>query len=185
MLWLPNLITGLRAVLTPVIVYLILTRQCSLAMPVTVFAGLTDTADGYLARRLGAEGRLGAWLDPIADKMLLTALYITFGVGGLAPVWVVWLVVGRDLMILSLAGLGLFVAAIRDFPPTVWGKLSTLFQIAAAIVFISDCAGWAVSSEVAPYAIWTVGIATGWSGVHYLWTAARRFRQWRAADSTR
>ena len=135
--------------------------------------------------RLGAVGRLGAWLDPIADKTLLTALYITFGVAGLAPVWLVWLVVGRDLMILSLAALGLFVAAIRDFPPTVWGKLSTLFQIVAAVVFISDCAGWAVSSGITPYAISAVGIATGWSGVHYLWTAASRFRQWRGAGGSR
>ena len=88
---------------------------------------------------------------------------------------------GVDLGLLALRlWLGLSLLVLHG-----WGKLSTLFQIAAAIVFISNCAGWAVSSGLAPYAIWTVGIATGWSGVHYLWTAARRFRQWRAAGGSR
>jgi len=179
MRWLPNLLTGLRAVLTPLIVYLIVDGRCAAALPITVFAGLTDAADGYLARRYGAEGRLGAWLDPIADKMLLTALYITFGFAGMVPHWLVWLVVGRDAMILSLAALGLFVAAIRDFPPTIWGKLSTVLQIAGTLVFLSGCAGWAAAEALAPLAIWAVGLATAWSGLHYLWNALVRFRQWR------
>ena len=184
MRWLPNSLTGLRAVLTPLIVYLILDGKCARALPITVFAGLTDAADGYLARRFGAEGRVGAWLDPIADKMLLTALYVTFGFVGLVPHWLVWLVVGRDALILIMAALGLFVAAIRDFPPTIWGKLSTVLQIAGTVVFLSGCAGSAAAAVLAPIAVGAVGAATGWSGVHYIWSASVRFREWRAASGT-
>ena len=184
MLWLPNFVTGLRVVLTPLIVYLILQGQCAAALPITVFAGLTDAADGYLARRFGVAGRLGAWLDPIADKTLLTALYVTFGIAGLVPQWLVWLVVGRDVMILTMAALGLFVAAIRDFPPTIWGKLSTVLQIGGTLVFLSGCAGWAGSAALTPAAIWLVGVATAWSGLHYTYSASVRFREWRTGDST-
>lgn len=184
MRWLPNFLTGVRAILTPVIVYLIAQRQCAAALPITVFAGLTDAADGYLARRLGVSGRLGAWLDPIADKLLLTALYLTFGFVGLVPDWLVWLVVGRDIIILTLAALGLFVAAIRDFPPTIWGKISTALQIAGTLVFLSACAGWAWAAGLAETTVWAVAIATAWSGMHYVYSAGLRFREWRTGDGT-
>ena len=72
----------------------------------SLFAGFTDAADGYVARKMGDASRIGAYLDPIADKLLLTAIYICFGVAGLTPWWLVYLVVGRDVMILSLAAAG-------------------------------------------------------------------------------
>jgi cardiolipin synthase len=72
---LPNLLTCVRIALTPVIVLALLANNCRNAFWLSLFAGLTDAADGYLARRLGHETRIGAYLDPIADKVLLTALY--------------------------------------------------------------------------------------------------------------
>ena len=77
---LPNLLTLARIALTPVCVYLLLSGRPQLAVPVTIFTGLTDLFDGYLARRFSVETRFGAWLDPVADKLLLMSLYVSFGV---------------------------------------------------------------------------------------------------------
>ena len=93
---LPNLLTCVRIALTPVIVFALIASNCRDAFWLSLFAGLTDAADGYLARRMGYETRIGAYLDPIADKVLLTALYLCFGVADLVPWWLVWLVVGRQ-----------------------------------------------------------------------------------------
>ena len=124
---------------------------------------------------MGHETRLGAYLDPIADKLLLTALYLCFGITSLAPWWLVWLVIGRDVMILSLAGSGLFWKGIRDFPPSIWGKVSTLLQIAASLCVISGCA-YALSPAVVNCLLYAAAIATAWSGLHYAGRAAAAAR---------
>jgi cardiolipin synthase len=167
LLSLPNLLTCVRIALTPVIVLALIASNCKDAFWLSLLAGLTDTADGYLARRMGHETRVGAYLDPIADKILLTALYLCFGVADLVPWWLVGLVVGRDLMILSLAGAGLLWKGIRDFPPTIWGKLSTLLQIATSLSVISGCA-YSLSPALINCFLYATAIATAWSGLHYL-----------------
>lgn len=163
----PNLLTCVRIGLTPVIVLTLVGNNCIQAFWLSLIAGFTDAADGYLARQMGHVTRIGAYLDPIADKVLLTALYLCFGLAGLAPLWLTWLVVGRDIMILSLAGGGLFWKGIRDFPPTIWGKLSTLLQIAAALAIIAGCAFGTAPDGVRALVYVTAG-ATAWSGLHYL-----------------
>lgn len=174
---LPNLFTGIRILLTPVIIYLLLTGRCAIALPVTFFTGLTDAVDGYLARKMGAESEIGAWLDPIADKFLLTSLYVSFSAAGLAPAWLAWLVVGRDILIVGMAGSGLVLKGIRDFPPTVWGKISTVIQIGASLVLLGSCADYHFLAEISEATIWLVAAATAWSGLHYIWYAVGRFRK--------
>lgn len=173
---LPNLFTCVRIALAPLIIHLLLSGRCDLALPITVFTGLTDAVDGYLARKMGAESRIGAWLDPLADKILLTSLYVSFSAAGLAPSWLAWLVVGRDVLILAMAGSGLLLAGIRDFPPTIWGKISTVIQICASLVLLGSCADYGFLSEVSEFTVWTVAATTAWSGVHYVWHAIGRFR---------
>ncbi len=168
----PNLLTGIRILLTPVIVYALMQGQCGRALAITALAGVSDAADGYLARRMGAETRAGAYLDPVADKLLLTSLYLSFGIAGLAPSWLVGLVVGRDALILLMAAVGWMFMAIRDFPPSVWGKVSTVIQIGAAIVFLTGCA-LPLGQPLHDAAIWLTTAATAWSGLHYTWTAAQ------------
>jgi cardiolipin synthase len=163
----PNLLTCARFALTPFIVLSLMDDRCVAAFWLSVIAGSTDAADGYVARLWGQATQLGAYLDPIADKVLLTALYLCFGVVELAPWWLVWLVVGRDVMILSLAGMGFLWKGIREFPPSIWGKLSTLMQIAAAVVMISRCA-YGVSPTIANIFIYGTACSTAWSGLHYL-----------------
>jgi cardiolipin synthase len=163
----PNLLTCVRIVLTPIIVLAIITNKCTQAFWLSLIAGFTDAADGYVARWMGEVTRIGAYLDPIADKVLMTALYVCFGIAGLAPGWLVWLVVGRDVMILSLAGGGLFWKGIRDFPPTVWGKLCTLLQIAASLGIIAGCA-FGIDPVWSDSLIYATACVTAWSGIHYL-----------------
>jgi cardiolipin synthase len=175
LLSLPNLLTCVRIGLTPVIVLSIFGNECLRAFWLSLFAGLTDAADGYLARKLGGATRIGAYLDPVADKFLLTALYVCFGVAGLAPVWLVYLVVGRDVMILSLVAAGYLLRGVHDFPPSIWGKLSTVLQIAAALGVISGCA-FGVGAAVVEGLLYATAIATFWSGLHYLGRAFRIYK---------
>ena len=163
----PNLLTCVRIVLTPWIAIALLSGNCPRAFWLSVIAGFTDTADGYLARLMGEATRLGAYLDPIADKLLLTVLYVCFGAAGLVPWWLVYLVVGRDVMILSLVATGFLWKGIRDFPPSIWGKLSTLLQIAASLAVLSRCA-YGISSDAVDAVLYVTAGATIWSGLHYL-----------------
>jgi len=172
LLSLPNLLTCARLALTPFIVFKLMANDCTRAFWLILLAGSTDAADGYIARRIGQETRVGAYLDPIADKFLMTALYLCFGIAGLAPWWLVSLVIGRDVMILTLAGAGLFWKGVRDFPPTVWGKLSTMLQIGTSLGIIAECA-FGFNPELIEVLIYATAGATIWSGFHYLNRAVR------------
>lgn len=166
----PNLLTYVRIGLTPAIVYLTLAGACERALLFAIVAGSTDAADGFLARRFGWETRAGAYLDPIADKLLLTSLYICFAIVGLVPAWLVWMVVGRDALILLMVAAGMIFLSRRDYPPTIWGKLSTAVQIAAALVFLVKCAfSGLVPEAVAVGAVGMTAAATAWSGLHYVY----------------
>ncbi len=169
---LPNALSLCRLMLAPVAVWAILEGRYREALGVFAVAAVTDALDGPLARRLRCTTRFGAYLDPLADKALLSASYVALGWSGLVPWWLVGLIFGRDLMILALAGAALLFTKHRDFPPSIWGKLSTIVQAGAGVWLIVDRAfphrglGW-------PGAIWVVAVATAWSGVHYLWRAVR------------
>ena len=163
---LANLFTLARLVLTPVVANEILNGRYRSALVWFFVAGLTDVIDGYLARHAGKPTPAGAYFDPIADKILLTVAYLALGLSHAMPWWVVWLVFGRDLLILAMAGYGLMFTSIRKFPPSVWGKISTFFQIAAAMVVMGDKGG--IAAPVTLAIVLTVA-ATAWSGVHYAW----------------
>lgn len=166
MLNLPNLFTFLRVALTPFVCHAILTGHYGRAIVLSFAAGITDILDGYLARRGSQSTRVGAYFDPIADKILLSAIYICLGWVHDLAWWMVGLVFGRDLLILAMAGYGLLFTSLRKFPPSVWGKISTFFQIAAALVVMG-----ARDNIPAPVdlAIWLMVTATLWSGLHYAW----------------
>lgn len=168
----PNLLTCARILLTPWVVIALIHGDCQRALWLSCVAGFTDAADGFLARRFGWMSRLGAYLDPIADKFLLTSLYICFGIAHLVPGWLVHLVVGRDVLILLMTGAGLLFTPRRDYPPTIWGKISTGLQIAGAFIFLLSCAYPPhLPAGLPPVAQTAVAAATAWSGVHYVWRA--------------
>ena len=118
--------------MTPVILYRIWERDLDTALILFFLSGMTDTIDGTLARRYGWASKFGAFVDPIADKTLLVSVFLVLGLRDFIPLWVAWLVIGRDLAIL-LAAMGLKLAGrLEDFPPSVLGKISTLVQLLTA-----------------------------------------------------
>lgn len=126
---LPNILTIGRILATPYLFYLVAQHSYTQAIWTFIVIGLTDIADGFIARRFHASSRLGAYLDPIADKLLLSGIFLTLLVAGLMHPWLAVIVLGRDLLILFVAA-GFYLAKRRrDFPPSVWGKASTFVQI--------------------------------------------------------
>src|SRR5688572_11362698 len=109
--------------LTPLIAWSISHYQCAWALGLMFTSGVTDAADGYLARRYRWQSRLGGYLDPIADKLLLVTVYISLGIAGLSPWWLVALVVGRDVIILAMVAAALTLTNYREFRPTLAGKI--------------------------------------------------------------
>lgn len=174
LLTLPNLLTLLRFLFTPLLVEAILHRQFRLAFGYLVAAGVTDALDGWLARRFGWSSRLGALLDPVADKALMLGAYLSLAAAGAVPVWLAALIVGRDAAILLFAATMLALGRRRSFPPSLWGKLSTLCQITAGSFAIGVRAfGVAAVEPWLPALFVLTAAATAWSGLHYAWQAVR------------
>jgi cardiolipin synthase len=166
LLTVPNLVTLLRLMLAPFVAADILEGYYRRAIALAFFAGITDVIDGLLARKMGEATPTGAYLDPIADKILLSAIYVALGIAKAIPWWMVAVVFGRDILILGMAAYGLLLTSIRKFPPSVWGKLSTFFQISAALMVMCARAGFPAPVKLA---VWLMVAATVWSGIHYAW----------------
>src|SRR5207249_4351789 len=106
-------------------------------------AAVTDAFDGLLARRLGVESAFGQMLDPIADKVLLSSVFVALAMIAAIPWWLAWLMLGRDaLILLFAAGVLLFTKTRRTFPPSLWGKLSTIVQMGFVVTVVLDLAGF-------------------------------------------
>ena len=97
----PNLITLARILLVPVLVWAIIAGEMRLAFLLFLAAGISDAVDGFLAKRFGMATELGAYLDPLADKVLIVSIYVALGITGVLPAWLVILVVSRDIMIVG------------------------------------------------------------------------------------
>ena len=157
--------------LVPVIIRELWISDFRLALMLVFIAGTTDAVDGYLARHFNWTTRVGAYLDPIADKLLLVSVYVMLAVDDVVPTWLVGLVLGRDVLILAIVGWGWFVARVRSFPPSVWGKASTFLQIVTALAAMS---AQAFPAQI-PEGTWKTGLvaltaaAAVWSGLDYAW----------------
>ncbi len=119
----------------------------------------------------------GAYFDPIADKCLMSGVFLALAIARLAPWWFVGIVLGRDVYILIGALAFLAFTAIRKFPPTIWGKASTFVQIVTVVTWLVRDAfprPWLNAS--AEIALWLCTAATVWSGLHYTWRAVRMAR---------
>lgn len=132
-LTLPNFITLTRMAMVPFFVLAVADHDFRLALWIFIIAGLTDALDGFLARRMAMRSRIGAYLDPIADKMLITVAYITLtvpqGQAVVIPLWLTILALFRDFVIMLVAGVLYIVENIREFPPSVLGKATTFLQV--------------------------------------------------------
>jgi cardiolipin synthase len=139
-LTLPNFITMLRMAMVPFFVLAVAERDFRLALWILIIAGLTDAFDGYLARRMDMRSRIGAYLDPIADKMLITVAYIALtipqGQAVVIPLWLTILALFRDSVIMLVAGVLYIVEDIREFPPSPLGKATTFSQVVTVAVVL-------------------------------------------------
>lgn len=171
----PNLLTLLRICLAPVLVAAVLNDNYGLGFGLFVLAGLTDALDGLLARVLHQRSMLGSYLDPVADKLLLSALFLVLMHKNLIPVTVTVLVFGRDLGILLVAAILYAAAGRREFFPSIFGKLNTLAQVGAvAAVLFSQLYSdrWIVLFRQGALA--ATMLLTVVSGIHYAWLSSHR-----------
>ena len=134
----PNILTLLRILLVPLAIWLIISDAYGAAFFVLVAAGATDGLDGYLAKRFGWATELGAYLDPLADKVLLVSTYVALGVRLLLPSWLVILVVSRDVMIVAAILLSVVLGETIQMRPIAISKLNTVVQIGLALLILAD-----------------------------------------------
>jgi cardiolipin synthase (CMP-forming) len=173
----PNLFTLARLALAPFVVVEILRQRHMAAAVLFAVAAATDLIDGYLARRLHSATSAGAYLDPIADKLLLSGVFLALAVIRSAPVWLVAVIFGRDLLILISSGAALLLTRLRAFPPSVWGKASTFFQILTAVAYLArNALGSPVFATLCAALIWPAAALTVWSGIDYGWRGWRLVR---------
>ena len=137
---LPNAITVGRLLAVPLMVWLIVTGRMDAAFWLFVAAGISDGVDGFIAKRFKAESRLGSYLDPLADKVMLVCIYITLGVEGELSSWLVILVVFRDALIVG----GALLSQLMEHPlrvrPLYISKVNTVAQILLAAVVLAQLA---------------------------------------------
>jgi len=171
---LPNLFTLLRLVLVPFVIQAILQGRYTLALALFGIAAVTDILDGAAARRFGLSSQAGAYLDPVADKCLLSGVFLALAAAKAVPWWFVGVVFGRDLYILlGVAGVMLFTP-VRKFPPSIWGKVSTFVQILTAVVCMArNALELRVLDALSPAILWLCVVFTAWSGLHYTWRGFR------------
>jgi cardiolipin synthase len=171
----PNLLTLLRICLAPFLVAAILDDHYALSFVLFVAAGLTDALDGTAARLLKQRTVLGQYLDPVADKILLSTLFLVLTHKGLIPARVTVLVFGRDVGILVVAAILYAAVGRREFIPSIFGKANTMAQVVAvASVLLHQLitANWVVYFRM--FALYATMALTVASGLHYAWLAARR-----------
>ena len=169
---LPNLITFARLLSVPVVVYLIIQAAYLAAFIMFVIAGISDALDGYLAKQNNQTTQLGAILDPMADKTLLVGVYITLGLHGSLPNWVVVLVVFRDLLIIGGILILFLVRLDVKMQPLLISKINTASQLALAAIVLAELGLNLRIEGVVQGAIYLVAATTVISGAIYMasWT---------------
>ncbi len=170
----PNLISVGRLLSVPVTVWLILAGAWGPAFALFVIAGLSDAVDGYIAKRFDQCTELGRFLDPLADKTLLVSIYITLGIRTVLPLWLVILVVSRDVLIVGGALLSFAMGRVVIVQPSRVSKVNTVLQIALAAVVLGRLGlDLSLPALLVPGLIWCVAVTTALSGAGYLVDWAR------------
>ena len=172
-----NQLTLLRMLLIPLFVLLVVYGELGWALALFVTAGVTDGLDGLIARRRGQKTRLGAWLDPAADKLLLVTTFVVLTLPGLGlvnrlPIWLTVLIISRDVVIvLTVAVVNLAIGP-RTFHPSIFGKIATAVYIVTAVVtMMFNYLGY--HSAAVDACVYASLVITLVSSFHYIWHAAR------------
>jgi len=171
----PNQLTLVRLAFLPFFIIAIEYERYGAALAILVVAGFTDGLDGLLARGLNQRTPLGAYLDPIADKLLLSSSYFVLALKGKISWWLAILVLSRDILLLAAAAVILLVVGYRPFPPSIWGKATTFFEI-LLILLVLVIAVWnreelSMIREVCGFIVAAFVVI---SGLHYAIVVSRQ-----------
>jgi cardiolipin synthase (CMP-forming) len=173
----PNLLTMLRLFVLPFLVITILDGHWKVAFALLWVAGVSDGLDGLLARKLHQRTTLGLYLDPIADKLLLSTLFVVLTHVGLIPRYVTVLVFSRDLGILLIATLLFATNTLRDFRPSLLGKGNTVIQILGVLtVMTCQVIPRAGLNDLKALLLWTIAVLAPLSAAEYAWIVLRRIQ---------
>ncbi|MEW8014114.1 MAG: CDP-alcohol phosphatidyltransferase family protein [Candidatus Sedimenticola endophacoides] len=170
----PNLISILRIFLTIPVVWMLLEQRFGWALVLFFIAGVSDGLDGYLAKRNGWESRLGGLLDPLADKVLLVSSFLSLALIGVVPVWLVLLVILRDLVIVTGALVYHYRIAELEAVPSMLSKINTTAQIILVLSVVLDRGLLVLPQWLIVSLVWVVCLTTIASGLDYVWVWSRR-----------
>jgi cardiolipin synthase len=157
----PNQITLLRLGFIPIFLILISYEHYKWALIILIIAGLTDGIDGLLARKLNQKSALGAYLDPIADKLLLSSSFVILAMAKKVAWWLTLMVLSRDVLLLIVAAVIILISGYRPFPPSIYGKFTAAYP-------------YPYWERVNNGLIYTVTAFTVFSGFHYSFEVTRK-----------
>ncbi len=165
----PNFLSLLRIILVPVIVIFLTQGEYFNALIVFIVAGITDALDGTMARLLNAQTKLGSYLDPIADKLLLATSFVTLAILGIIPSWLTVIVMSRDFIILLGIAILSLMSVTFEIKPALIGKVTTALQIGTIFLALLDNA---VTNDVSYNwnlaLFWVTALFTVASGLVYI-----------------
>jgi cardiolipin synthase (CMP-forming) len=169
-LTIPNLITLTRILLTPLFIIFLIEGRYRQALVVFILAGLSDLADGLIARWWQQKSRLGSYLDPLADKLLMSTSFVTLSISRLIPSWLTVMVISRDVIL----GLGSLILRLTDYPlvikPSLAGKWTTTMQLfTVGLVLLAKAKLWHLPPGYLSGCFYITGGLTALSGVHYIY----------------
>ena len=171
---LPNLLTGARIALVVPIAWLLVQDRFGEALFLFFVAGVSDGLDGWLAKHYGWTSRLGSILDPLADKLLLVTCFVLLALHGYIPLWLLWAVLARDLVIV-LGGVAYhYLVGKFAMEPSPLSKLNTFVQIAMVLAVLFDQSIWHFGPGVIAGLVWLTLFTTLASGTDYVWTWSGR-----------
>lgn len=174
---LPNLLTASRLLLTPLVVWQLAVGEMTTAFWLFAAAALTDLLDGGLARLLDQKSVFGAWLDPIADKVMLLSTLVMLVWVGLLPLALGILVVLRDAVVLAGAAAYRSLTGGLEVAPTLWGKAATFAEFILVALVLADVAlGWGV--DFLHHLVVLTSLLVAVSGVHYVWLWSSKTQAW-------
>jgi len=168
----PNFLTLFRIILTPVLVILLIDGRLFEALAVFTIAGVTDGLDGLIARWMNQKTRLGAILDPIADKLLLTSVFVTMAVLGYLPTWLAVTVISRDVIIVFGVLILFLFQGSTDISPSILSKTTTLVQLCTLFTVMVNKVMGLLDTVLVPLFV-TAAVLTVVSGLHYMYLGIR------------
>src|SRR4051812_17084222 len=176
-----NQLTLLRMLLIPAFIVLIVEGELGWSLFVFAIAGVTDALDGVIARRWGRKTTLGAWLDPMADKLMLVSAFVVLtlpnlGLANKLPLWLTALVISRDVGIVVTVAIVNLAIGRRTFQPSIYGKTATaIYIVTVSLAMLYNYLGY--HSAIVDLAVFASLAITLVSGIHYVWHVSRLLGQ--------